>query len=311
MSFRDDEPWREAVRAECLAVRDQVGVMDHGGFTKFEVEGPGAVDFIERVFCGTAPAPGRVKLGYMLTPKGYIWSEATIANLGENRFLLCGPTLADQRDFDWLGGYLPSDGSVTLRRGSARDAALMIMGPRSRELLARLTNADLSAKAQPWMSAREFNVAGKGVTALRVSYVGELGWELHLTSSDLTEVYEAICAEGLDLGLVDFGSYALNAMRLEKGYHAWGVDFGTEYTLFDAGLVHFTRLDKVDFVGQSALLGQREDATRLAIRGLRRRGRRRRSATDRPDPAGWRPDRLCHLGRPRDSGSGNALPWAT
>jgi len=258
LSLRDDEPWREAVRTECEAVRDRVGVMDHGGFTKYEVHGPGATAFLERVFCGTAPGVGRVKLTYMLTPKGMIWSEATVMRLGESRYLLCGPTLAERRDFDWLARFVPRDGSVTLRMGSVHDAALMVMGPESRALLSRLTDADLSATAAPWMSAAQIEVAGRPVTALRVSYVGELGWELHLASSDLAAVYDALHAAGGDLELADFGSYALNAMRLEKGWHAWGADIGTEYSLFDAGLDRFVRFDKPDFVGRDAVLRQRE-----------------------------------------------------
>jgi dimethylglycine dehydrogenase len=258
LSFRDREPWRDRVRLECEAVRDAVGVMDHGGFTKYEVAGPGATAFLERIFCGTAPKPGRVKLSYMLTPKGMIWSEATIARLGEDRYLLCGPTLADRRDFDWLRHHLPGDGSLELRFGYPRDAALLVMGPASRELLSCLSEADLSTAAAPWMSAAEITVAGEAVTALRVSYVGELGWELHLASSGLAALYQAICEAGAGLGLVDFGSYALGAMRLEKGYHAWGADFGSEYSLFDAGLEGFVKLDKPDFIGRAAVLRQHE-----------------------------------------------------
>jgi dimethylglycine dehydrogenase len=242
LSFRDSEPWRAAVRRECAAVRDGVGVMDHGGFTKFEVEGEGASAFLDRVFCGSLPKVGRV----------------TVARLEDKRYLLCGPTLADRRDFDWLSGHLPADGSVTLRMGSARDAALMVMGPASRVLLSKLSDADLSKDGAPWMSAAEIAVAGRPATALRVSYVGELGWELHLASADLTAVYDAIREAGADLGLADFGSYALNAMRLEKGYHAWGLDFGTEYTVFDAGLEAFVKFDKPGFVGRQAVLCQRE-----------------------------------------------------
>ncbi|MEM7224339.1 MAG: FAD-dependent oxidoreductase [Pseudomonadota bacterium] len=258
LSFRDSEPWRDAVRLECEAVRDAVGVMDHGGFTKYEVEGPGATAYLERVFCGTVPRPGRVKLSYMLTPKGMIRSEATVARLTEDRYLLCGPTLADRRDFDWLQSLLPDDSSVSLRFGSMRDAALLIMGPASRKLLSRLTDGDLSKAASPWMSAGEITVADQSVTALRVSYVGELGWELHLESSGLPGLYDALCEAGSALGLVDFGSYALNAMRLEKAYHAWGADFGCEYTLFDAGLEGFVNFDKPDFVGRDAVLRQQE-----------------------------------------------------
>jgi len=142
--------------------------------------------------------------------------------------------------------------------GSVRDAALMVMGPASRALLSKLTDADLSKDVAPWMSAVEIEVAGRPTTALRVSYVGELGWELHLASVDLSAVYDAICDAGTDLGLADFGSYALNAMRLEKGYHAWGPDFGTEYTVFDAGLEAFVKFDRPGFVGRDAVLRHRE-----------------------------------------------------
>lgn len=260
LSFRDSEPWRDAVRTECEAVRDAVGVMDHGGFTKYEVAGPGAETFLERAFCGTAPKVGRVKLAYMLTPKGRIWSEATVARLADDRFLLCGPTLAVDRDFDWLSSLLPADGSVELRQGSSHDAALMVMGPKSRRLLSKLTEADLGRESAHWMSVAEIAVAGEPVTAMRVSYVGELGWELHLASAALPSVYDAICEAGTDLGLAEFGSYALNAMRIEKGYHAWGADFGTEYSLFDAGLSGFARADKADFVGRDAVLSQKDQA---------------------------------------------------
>ncbi len=256
LSFHNDEPWRAATARECRAVRDRVGVMDHGGFTRYEVEGPGATAYLDRVFCGRLPPVGRVRLAYMLTPAGRIWSEATITRLAENRYLLCGPTLADLRDYDWLQSHLPGDDSVTLRHGSRRDAALMLMGPESRVLLSGLTEQDLSASTMPWMSATELNIAGVDCTALRVSYVGELGWELHCASSDLVALYEAIERVGEPHGLVDFGSRALNAMRLEKAYHGWGSDFGTEYTLFDAGLETFAAPDKGDFIGRDAVLDQ-------------------------------------------------------
>lgn len=232
--------------------------MDHGGFTKFEVEGPGASAYLDRVFCGHLPSIGRVKLAYMLTPQGKIWSEATIARLGEKRYLLCGPTLADQRDHDWLRCQLPQDDSVELRRGSKRDAALMIMGPKSRDLLSRITRHDISSTTMPWMSVAEITVAGCPLTTMRVSYVGELGWELHMDSADLCAVYEAVCTAGAEFDLVDFGSYALNSMRIEKAYHGWGADFGSEYSMFDSGLEKFIDFNKPDFIGREAVLKQRE-----------------------------------------------------
>lgn len=254
------ECWHDAVKAECEGVRDKVGVMDHGGFTRYEVEGSGATGFLNYVFCGAMPSVGRIKLSYMLTPKGKIWSEGTIARLDENKYLLCGPTLADQRDHDWMAQFLPDTG-VTLQRGSDFDAALMVMGPKSREVLQPLTGAGLSKEVAPWMSVREITLAGAPVIALRVSYVGELGWELHIRSEDLKTVYDAVMAQGAEKGMVEFGSYALNAMRLEKGYHGWGADFGIEYTAFDAGLDRFVSKKKDNFVGREAFLEQAKTAS--------------------------------------------------
>ncbi|MBC6405283.1 MAG: FAD-dependent oxidoreductase [Rhodospirillales bacterium] len=254
LSFRR-EAWHDAVRAECEGVRDHVGVMDHGGFTRYGVEGPNATEFLNHVFCGAMPRVGRVKLSYMLTPKGKIWSEATIARLEDNKYLLCGPTLAERRDHDWMSQFLPDEG-VTLTRGSQFDAALMVMGPKSRDLLQPLTDNDLSREAAPWMSVRRIAIAGAPVIALRLSYLGELGWELHMRSDDLLPVYRAIVRQGADKGMVEFGSYALNAMRIEKGYHGWGADFGIEYTAFDAGLDRFVSRNKDNFVGRDAFLAQ-------------------------------------------------------
>lgn len=254
LSFQE-EPWQSAVRRECETVRDAVGIMDHGGFTKFEVNGPGAAAFLSRIITGTVPPVGRVRLSYMLTPKGRIWSETTIARLSDDRFLLCGPTLAVDRDFDWLRTHVPPEG-VALTKGFHRDGALLVMGPDARAVLSGLTDANLGADAAPWMSVAEIQIAGVAATALRLSYVGELGWELHVSSSDLPRLYDSIWQGGQDHGICAFGSYALNAMRIEKGYHGWGTDFGTEYTLFDAGLSGFANLKKGDFIGRDAVVAQ-------------------------------------------------------
>ncbi|WP_170422239.1 GcvT family protein [Ruegeria arenilitoris] len=258
------EPWQDAVRLECETVRDAVGIMDHGGFTKYLVEGPDAFDALNALVCGTLPPVGRVRLSYMLTPQGRIWSEATIARLAEDRFLLCGPTLAVDRDFDWISQSFGT-ANVTLSKGYDHDSALLVMGPRARDVLQALTSADLHA---PWMSVAEMDVAGVSVTALRVSYVGELGWELHVSSEDLEQLYAAIWRAGQDYGICNFGSYALNAMRVEKGYHGWGADFGTEYTLFDAGLSKFANLSKGPYCGREAVVQQQQADPEWSFVGL-------------------------------------------
>lgn len=266
LSF-EHEPWQDAVRIECETVRDALGVMDHGGFTKFTLDGPEAAEALNRIVCGALPPVGRVRLSYMLTPTGRIWSEATIARLAEDSFLLCGPTLAVDRDFDWLSAGL--DGAnASLRKGHAHDGALMVMGPKSRAVLQGLTDADLSAAGAPWMSVAQIEIAGVTVTAMRVSYVGELGWELHVASADLPTLYDAIWREGAAHGICNFGSYALNAMRVEKGYHGWGADFGTEYTLFDAGLGRFANMTKGDFVGRAAVEDQANSPADWTFVGL-------------------------------------------
>ena len=259
LSFRNIEPWRKAVQHECECVRDHVGIMDHGGFTKYEVSGPWASDYLDRLYCSRLPSVGRVKLSYMLTPQGKIFSEATIARLDVNQFLLCGPTLAQLRDHDWLSQHLPDDNSVNLQLGSQRDATLMVMGPKSRHLLAELTDHSLSKLSMPWMSVAEIQIAGYSLIAMRVSYVGELGWELHLESKHLPEIYHQISRAGKKYNLVDFGSYALNSMRLEKAYHAWGMDFGNEYSLYDAGLHSVIDFEKPGFTGRCAVLEQRQE----------------------------------------------------
>ena len=254
-SYRD-EPWHHSVKDECLAVRDRVGVMDHAGFARYEVAGPGAAAFLDRIFCTRLPAPGRVRLAYMLRPNGTLWSEATIAHLAPDRYLILGPTAARERDFDWLQCHRHPDDDLELRQGVDRTSTLMVMGPASRELLSRLSDDDLSRDGAPWMSARHITVAGAEATGLRVSFVGELGWELHLDDHDLVPVYHALHGAGTDLGLRDFGSYALNAMRIEKGYHGWQTEFGVEYTPHDAGLDRFVHPDKGDFVGRDAVLAR-------------------------------------------------------
>lgn len=260
------EPWQDAVRIECETVRDRVGIMDHGGFTKFTLDGPDAAKVLDKVVCGTLPPVGRVRLSYMLTPKGHIWSEATIARLADDRFLLCGPTLAVDRDFDWIATAC-GDADVRLTKGCTRDGVLLVMGPKSRDLLQGLTADDLSAANAPWMSLAEIEIAGMPVTAMRVSFVGELGWELHVASSDLVALYDAIWAAGKPHGICNFGSYALNAMRVEKGYHGWGADFGVEYTLFDVGLSRFANMSK-PFTGRQAVEEQAMQEAAWAFIGL-------------------------------------------
>ena len=273
LSFhRAEQAWFEPVREECKAVAEAAGIMDLGGFSKFIVEGPGAEKWLDHLVCGALPKSNRVTLAYTLTPKGSILSEFTMTRLAPEKFYLMSAGSGLWHDMDWLTQHLPSDGSVKLSEVSQSASSLVLAGPRSRDLLKKITDADLSNNAFPWPSCQEIVVAGKKVTALRVNYVGELGWELHVPMGDLVHVYDAISSAGQEFGLKDFGMYAMDCLRLEKGYRSWKQDITHEYTPFDAGLERFVKLNKGDFIGREALIkrheaGEKERFVPLIVEG--------------------------------------------
>lgn len=249
--------WFDEVGAECRAVRARVGLLDLGGFAKFEVSGPGAAGFLDRLICGRLPGPGRISLSYFCSPKGGIVSEVTITRLAEDRFYLCAAAAAEWHDLQWMQRHLPTAG-VDVENVTARYGTLILAGPKARDVLTKVTAADLSNARFPWLAAREIEIGFTRLLALRINYVGELGWELHLPVESLAAVYDALMAAGAEHGIVDFGMYALDSLRLEKCYRAWKLDITHEYTPLDAGLDRFLRLDKDDFIGRAALLQQKQ-----------------------------------------------------
>jgi dimethylglycine dehydrogenase len=251
--------WLAEIAAECRLVRERVGVLDLGGFTKLEVGGPGAAAFLDRLVCGRLPAVGRVRLAYMCTTHGRLWSEMTITRLAEQRFYLCSAASAEWHDHHWLLEHLPAQGEVRIADLTGHWGTLVIAGPRSREVLGRITDADLHTAAFPWGTARTIEIGFARALALRIGYTGELGYELHLPLESLLPLYEQVLAAGADLGIGDFGIYALDSLRLEKGYRAWKVDLTHEVTPFEASLDRFVALDKGDFLGREALLEQRAE----------------------------------------------------
>ncbi|HJP21519.1 MAG TPA: FAD-dependent oxidoreductase [Alphaproteobacteria bacterium] len=256
-SFRRPN-WFAAVGEECRAVRERVGVLDLGGFAKYVVTGSGSAAFLEHLITGRLPAVGRISLSYCCTPAGGILSELTISRLAEDRFYLCSAATAEWHDHQWLTSQASGDDSVDIANITEDWGTLIVAGPRAREVLAPLTDADLSSPTFPWLGVREIALAGSSVTTLRINYVGELGWELHLPLADLAALYDAVFAAGADLGIADFGMYALESLRLEKCYRAWKTDLTHEYTPLEAALDRFVDLDKDDFIGRQALLGQQQ-----------------------------------------------------
>jgi dimethylglycine dehydrogenase len=246
-SFRRSN-WFDPAAQECKTVSEGVGLADMSVFSKFEVRGPEARAFIDALGTNRCPKVGRIGLTHALSPAGGTESEFTVTVLGEDHIYLTCAAAAEERDEDLLraraAGFDVSVTNVTEAWG-----VLGLMGPKSRAVLESLTSDDLGS----WLSAREITVAGIPVRALRVSYVGELGWELHVAAAQMKDLFEAIEEAGKPHGLGYFGAYAMNAMRLEKGYPAWGADFTTERTPAETGAGRLIKPEGREFIGKEAL----------------------------------------------------------
>jgi dimethylglycine dehydrogenase len=257
--------WHEAVGEECRAVRSGVGVLDQTSFAKYRVSGPGAEAFLDRLCANRLPGVGRIALTQMCRPGGGIECDVTITRVEPERFYLISAAATELHDHAWLEWHLPDDGSVELRNDTERYGVLTLAGPRSRELLQTLVAEDISRDAFPFFRARHLEVAGVPTLTLRVSYVGELGFELHHPVEHGAKLYGRLREAGEPLGLVDFGYRALDSMRLEKAYRLWGADLSADWTPLEAGLERFVAFDKGDFVGRDSLLRQRDEGIRRTL----------------------------------------------
>ncbi len=233
----------EVVAEECRAVRERVGLTDLTSFAKYEVSGADAFSFLDRVCANRIPSkPGGVVLSQMLTELGGIESEATVTCLAENHYYLLSGAVAELHDFDWLVQHVELGEDVKVVNVTDEYGVLVVTGPMSRDLLERLTDAGLKNEdGFTWMQAREISVAGISVRALRVSYVGELGWELHCPIGQLAELHDALTASGEAFGIRRFGTYAMNSLRMEKAYKGWGSELTTEISLVESGMLRFAK----------------------------------------------------------------------
>ncbi|WP_439630325.1 GcvT family protein [Shinella sp.] len=258
--------WFETVASECRNVRDNVGSVDLSAFSKFEVSGPGAADFMASLGSNRPPVrDSRIGLIHALTSRGGVASEFTVTRLAEDRYYLTSAAFAERHDEDLLRSR--ASAGVTIENLTEKRGILGVMGPKSRDLLQMLTDADLWNVAFPWLTAQQITVAGVPVLALRVSYVGELGWELHADLDRFGDLYRAVSEAGKSFGLAPFGIYAVNAMRLEKGYRGWGADLTTERTPLEAGLEALVRTEGRSFIGREAMLERAasEKSWRMAL----------------------------------------------
>ena len=245
--------WFEATCEEARHVRSAVGLMDASAFAKYLVEGAGAGAYLDRMVANTLPKrEGRCRLVHMCDETGGIVAEFTATRLDSDRFMLVGASAAEQIHLRWMKRHLNGK-AVSVRSITAERGVVAVAGPLSRQLLARVTNADLSNGSFPYLSAREIDIAGLRCLALRVSFVGELGWELYCNTEDLCALWQALFEAGADLGVRPYGGRALDWLRLEKAYPRYGSEINTEVTPYEVGLDWAVKLDKGHFLGREAL----------------------------------------------------------
>ena len=251
--------WFEHSAAEHRAVRETVGLFDQSSFAKYVLEGPDAERVIDHISAASmAVSPGRVVYTQWLNERGGIEADLTVTRERADRFLIVTSAASQTRDLAWLKRHIPPDARVAAVDVTSAYAVLSVMGPRSRDLLQALTPDDLSNAAFPFANSREIDLAYARVRATRITYVGELGWELYVPTEFAPGVYDALAAEGERFGLRHAGYHALNSLRIEKAYRHWGHDITEEDTPLEAGLGFAVGWKKRDFIGRDALLRQKE-----------------------------------------------------
>ncbi len=254
-SFESRPNWFGPVGEECRAARERAVLIDQSSFSKFEIAGPGAFAALQRLAANDLDRPaGALVYTQLCNERGGIEADLTFARLDENRFYMVTGSAFGVRDMGWIRRHLPADGSVTVQDLTSARATLNLAGPRAREILEKVADGDVSNAGFPYMTARELRIGYAPVLALRVTYLGELGWELHLPSEYAAHVYELLWAAGRELGLADAGYRAIDSLRLEKRYLYWGADITPDYTPYEAGLGFAVALKKkTDFIGRAAL----------------------------------------------------------
>ncbi|WP_119168103.1 GcvT family protein [Algihabitans albus] len=259
-SFRRSN-YFDSVSREAKLMRETCGLIDLTSFSKYEVSGPGAEAYLDRLVANVIPKKiGRMSLSHALTKHGGIRSEFTITKLGEQRYYLISSGAANRFDWDFLWKALPGDGSVQLEDVTLHRGVFVLAGPNARKVLEQVTDSDISNAAFPWLSMQEIAIGVAGdVRALRVNFVGELGWELHHPIEYQHAIYDALMQAGAAHGLGLVGMRAMDVLRIEKSYRMWGKDLTREYSVFEAGLDRFVRLNKGDFVGRDALVRQQQE----------------------------------------------------
>jgi dimethylglycine dehydrogenase len=256
-TWNREGPWSARIREECEIVRDACGVLDLPGFTRLWVQGAGADEWLRGFVTGGLSRIGRINLVYVADARGRIVTEFSCIRLEEDSFVLITAATAQWHDGDLVRNAVPE--GVTVTETTTERDALLVAGPTSRAVLAGLTDADLSLG---WLTHQHCTLAGQKAFLVRVSFTGELGWEVHAENAAIPAIYEAL----LGAGAKPFGMYALNSLRIEKGYRAWKGDLSSDYSMLEGGLERFVKFDKPqDFTGKAALLAEKQQGRKKAF----------------------------------------------
>jgi len=270
---RDAFSWRrstdfDTVAAEVKAVREGVGIIDISGFAKYSVSGRGAEAWLDRMLACRIPNTGRMTLAPMLKQDGRLIGDFTLAKLGEGDFFVAGSGVAEDYHMRWFDEHMPKDG-VTITAHSAGMVGLSVAGPQARAVLQSLTAADLSAEAFKFMDIRRLNIGMAPALVGRVSFTGDLGYEIWMKPEYQRIIYTALKQAGAAVGIRDFGLRALNALRLEKNFGGWAREYRPIYTPYEAGLGRFVALSKdADFIGKKAAQAHKQDGGKLRLRAF-------------------------------------------
>ena len=257
VSFRRSNDFA-AVAGECRAVREAVGMLEISNFAKYEIAGPGAEAWLDRLLPNTLPKPGRIVLSPMLNEQGKLIGDFTVARLSGEDFCLFGSGIAEDYHMRWFLAHLPDSG-VSLRALGTDLVGLQIAGPKARDLLARVADEDVSKDAFRFMAIRPMGIGMIPALVGRISFTGDLGYEIWVTPDYLRALYDLLTVEGAERGLKPFGGRALNSLRLEKSWGSWAREYRPIYTPWEAGLDRFVAPDKKpDFIGRDALLAARD-----------------------------------------------------
>jgi len=255
------------VQKECENVQNNVGVLDLSTFAKYEISGKNSETFLERLCANRIPKKdGSIILTHMLNSKGRIQSELTITRFPNNIFYVLSSTASEIRDFDWFNKHLNKEETVNIKNVTKDYGVLVLAGPKSRKVLSQLTSQSLNNNDFPWLKGKEILINKIPVRALRVNYVGELGWELHHPMSQMESLYDSIYEAGKKENIINFGTYAVNSLRMEKAYRGWGAELTGEISLVEAGMDRFFNLKKKNnFFGAKALQNKVQSGVDIKI----------------------------------------------